>query len=126
MEHRLGQVHETILYRVAQEALTNVAKHANARHVWVTLRPTDGGVELEVRDDGVGFDHGVVADLAREGHFGLIGMRERLEMAGGRWEVARAPEGGTLVRSFLPDSGKVGDALPEFPKEVKSVPVPAD
>src|SRR5204862_2528872 len=82
LDHRLDITEETLLYRVAQEALTNVAKHAGATHAWVLLREGDGHVELEIRDDGVGFDPTRTGDLAKEGHFGLIGMRERVEMAG--------------------------------------------
>jgi PAS domain S-box-containing protein len=123
---RLGPVHETILYRVAQEALTNIARHAGARHAWVELRSTNDGVELEVRDDGVGFDHSHVAELAREGHFGLIGMRERVEMAGGTWELARAPEGGTLIRALLPNGHVPEHSRPLRREEVKAVPVSAD
>jgi PAS domain S-box-containing protein len=102
LDHRLDSTHETVLYRVAQEALTNAIKHARADHAWVSLRSVKDLVELEVRDDGVGFDPSQVADLAREGHFGLIGMRERVEMAGGRWEVASAPGFGTVVRALFP------------------------
>jgi len=103
---RLDSTQETVLYRVAQEALTNVAKHARAGHAWVTLQPVDGDVELQIRDDGVGFDPADVADLSRDGHFGLIGMRERVEMAGGRWDLASTPGVGTVVRAVFPNAAR--------------------
>src|SRR5213593_4582262 len=104
LEHRLDPTHETLLYRVAQEALTNVAKHASASHAWVTLRSLPGRVELVIRDDGVGFDPARIGEQVSSGHFGLIGMRERVEMAGGRWEISSGIYGGTAVRATLPHS----------------------
>jgi len=71
-----------VAYRVAQEALANVVKHAKAGQAWVILQENDGHVALLVRDDGVGFESAAMADSARNGHFGLVGMRERVEMAG--------------------------------------------
>ncbi|HYU57770.1 MAG TPA: PAS domain-containing sensor histidine kinase, partial [Actinomycetota bacterium] len=102
LDTRLSLAQEVILYRVAQEALTNVAKHARASHVWVSLGESDGRVTLLVRDDGVGFDPSRVAESTRNGHFGLLGMRERVEMAGGTWAVAAGPDGGTLVSADVP------------------------
>jgi signal transduction histidine kinase len=93
---------ETIIYRVSQEALTNVARHANARHVQVRL--LDGGdtVELQVHDDGRGFDLAEQRAFARRGHFGLLGMRERVEGVGGTWTLRSTPGGGTTVCATLP------------------------
>lgn len=99
---RIDPAHEVILYRVAQEAMANVVRHARATHAWVTLRECDGRVMLEVRDDGVGFDSSEVSDLSRDGHFGLLGMRERVELAGGSWHLSAVPGAGTLVRADLP------------------------
>jgi PAS domain S-box-containing protein len=104
LDARLDPTNETVLYRVAQEALTNVAKHARAGQAWVNLRSANGQVELEIRDDGVGFDQGQIASMVREGHFGLIGMRERVEMAGGSWELISEPGTGTTVRARLPQT----------------------
>ena len=70
----------TACYRIAQEALTNVARHARAKNVWVELRWGGREIQLDVRDDGAGFDAGA-------GGLGLVGMRERAEMLGGRVEV---------------------------------------
>jgi signal transduction histidine kinase len=99
---RLDPEVETVLYRVVQEALTNVAKHAEAKHVWVDLRVDDGKVDLQVRDDGVGFDATRVSGLVGAGHFGLAGMRERVEMAGGSHRLRSEPGDGTSIRVRLP------------------------
>ena len=99
---RLEPEVETVLYRVAQEALANVAKHAKAQRVWVFLRADDDRVEMHVRDDGVGFDTVKVGGLVGSGHFGLAGMRERVEMAGGTYGLVSAPGSGTLIRVRLP------------------------
>ena len=102
LQQRLDPAQETVLFRVAQEALTNVARHAAARHAWVTLRAVGADAELTVRDDGVGFDIREIRRLAESGHFGLISMRERVETAGGTWELASTPGEGTMVRVRLP------------------------
>ena len=88
---------EDALYRLTQEALTNALKHARATRADVTLRERDGSVELVVRDDGEGF-----ATAEPAGGFGVVGMRERAELLGGRLEIASAPGEGTTVRAVLP------------------------
>jgi signal transduction histidine kinase len=93
---------ETVLYRVVQEALTNVAKHAHAGHVWVYLRVDDDRVDMQVHDDGIGFDATRVNGLVADGHFGLAGMRERVEIAGGTHRLLSAPGDGTTIRVRLP------------------------
>jgi signal transduction histidine kinase len=93
---------ETVLYRVVQEALTNVAKHAHAGHVWVYLRVDDDRVDMQVHDDGIGFDASRVNGLVSDGHFGLAGMRERVEIAGGTHRLLSAPGDGTTIRVRLP------------------------
>jgi PAS domain S-box-containing protein len=98
---RLAPAQEIILYRVAQEAVANVLKHAHAEHAWLTLQERPDEVLLEIRDDGVGFDPAIVGG-ARNGHFGILGMRERVEMAGGTWEIDSAAGGGTSIRAALP------------------------
>jgi signal transduction histidine kinase len=89
---------ETTVYRIVQEALTNVAKHAAAERVVVAVRDTNGVVTVQVRDDGRGFD-----PLAEHDGFGLRGMRERVEAAGGRLDVA-GDTGGTSLVALLPRS----------------------
>jgi PAS domain S-box-containing protein len=98
---RLAPAQEIILYRVAQEAVANVLKHAQAEHAWLTLQERAGQVLMEIRDDGVGFDPLRIPD-GRNGHFGILGMRERVEMAGGSWSVESAAGGGTIIRASLP------------------------
>ena len=88
---------ETVLYRVVQESLNNAAKHARASQVSVGLAADDGVVRLAVRDDGAGFDPALARRLVQEGHFGLAGMRERVEMVGGRLRIDSAPGHGTTV-----------------------------
>jgi signal transduction histidine kinase len=99
---RLEPEIETVLYRVAQEALANVAKHAKASHVWVFLRADDERADMQIRDDGIGFDPVRVGGLVGSGHFGLAGMRERVEMAGGTYGLVSALGSGTLIRVRLP------------------------
>jgi signal transduction histidine kinase len=100
---RLAQELETILYRITQESLNNVAKHARASHVSVTVdRLDDGTARLRVHDDGVGFEAGDAARLLREGHFGLAGMRERASLVGGSLEVRSVPGQGATVEARLP------------------------
>ena len=100
-----------ILYRIAQETLTNARKHSQADHVRVRLSESDGGVAMEIVDDGVGFEpmQGVVA---APGHMGLAAIRERAETAGGRCELHSLPGQGTTLDVWLP----LPDA-PEAPTE---------
>jgi PAS domain S-box-containing protein len=99
---------ETVLYRVAQEALANVVRHAHARNATVSLRIEDGSVVLEVRDDGLGFEAEGPGRLGSGEHVGLGIMRERVEMAGGRWLLQSMVGSGTTVRATIPLHGDVG------------------
>ena len=99
---RLDPAHEVILYRVAQEAMTNVIKHARATRAWVSIHEIDGRVELRVRDDGIGFDPSAISVSPMNGHFGLLAMRERVEMAGGTWHVTSGHADGTIIGAELP------------------------
>jgi signal transduction histidine kinase len=85
---------EQCVYRVAQEALTNVARHAEARALQVVLACENGCLLLTIADDGRGFDPSSVNGA----HFGLQGLRERAELIGGRLEVESRPQQGTTVR----------------------------
>ncbi|HST41448.1 MAG TPA: GAF domain-containing protein [Conexibacter sp.] len=96
-ERRPAAAVENTLYRLVQEALTNAVKHADASRVEVTLREADGTIEVTVADDGCGFDPGAAAD-----GFGLLGMRERVTLAGGRLVVESSADGGTTVRASIP------------------------
>lgn len=86
--------------RCVSEGLANVARHARAAHVGVTLAARDGSALVEVHDDGVGFDPRAVAEQA--GHYGLVGLRERARLAGGTLEIESAPGAGTTLRLRLP------------------------
>jgi signal transduction histidine kinase len=96
---RLAPQVETVLYRVAQEALTNVVRHAHAAEASIVVTVSRGSVQLVVEDDGVGFDPGALAPAER---IGLIGMRERLELLGGSLRLESAPGGGCSVHGRLP------------------------
>jgi signal transduction histidine kinase len=102
VEHRPAPEVETIVYRVTQEALTNVSKHAQARHVWIRLAVEEHNVDLSIRDDGIGFDPARAAQLLKDGHYGLAGMRERVELGGGRLDLESRPGEGTTIEVALP------------------------
>lgn len=97
----LTETAQTVVLRIAQEALQNVRKHADATSVEVTTRLEEPDWVLEVRDDGHGFDTGAVAARGRR-NFGLGFMRERAELIGARFEVHSRPEAGTVVRLAVP------------------------
>jgi signal transduction histidine kinase len=86
---------EQCIYRVAQEAVTNVAKHAKAKTLTVNLESTEGKVTLTVHDDGVGFD---VEKRDKANHYGLEGMQERAQLVGGELTVTSKPGEGTTVK----------------------------
>lgn len=87
------------LFRIAQEALRNVARHANARRVAVSLRGEEGGIALVVRDDGKGFTDSVVDGKAS---LGLVSMRERVRLVGGKVNIVGRPSEGTSVEAWVP------------------------
>lgn len=95
----LGKVTATAIYRMLQESLTNVARHAQAQHVHVELLVTAGEVVLRVEDDGRGITDG---DRLKTRSFGLKGLRERAHYLGGSAEIAPAPTGGTRVSVRVP------------------------
>jgi signal transduction histidine kinase len=88
-----------ILYRLAQEALTNVRRHARAFLVEVSLEERGGGFALRVRDDGAGFS---IEQRGEPGHLGLVAMRERAELFGGWCRIQSAPGAGTTVEVWVP------------------------
>jgi len=96
----------TVLFRVAQEALTNVARHAHASRVEINIQKLPAGVCMKIKDDGKSFKVQRIL-LARGGNrLGLLGMRERLEMVGGQFDVESAPGKGTTIIGHIP-TGKV-------------------
>jgi signal transduction histidine kinase len=90
--------HETAIYRIVQEALTNIVKHAKASSVSIIVMPSGETVRLVVEDDGDGFDPSAV----RKGALGLVGIRERVAILGGRFELESAPGDGTTIVVELP------------------------
>ena len=86
--------------RIVSEALTNVARHAQAAHAWIQVEETEAQLCLEVRDDGGGFDPKAV----EAGHYGLLGMRERARIVGGTLDVVSEMGGGATIKVCLPSS----------------------
>jgi PAS domain S-box-containing protein len=109
LDNRLAPDAETTLYRIAQEALTNVAKHARATHVEVILERRDDHVLLIIEDDGAGFDPDMQAG-ARNG-FGLLGMQERAALVGATLQLESAPGKGTTILVRMAASA-AGDLVP--------------
>src|SRR3989442_8198774 len=100
LPERLPEEIETAVYRIIQEALTNVARHAHAKRVWVGLTGRGDELRLEVRDDGVGLpaDNGA----SRPSGIGLIGIRERVRALGGTVSLFSGPGGGACLRARVP------------------------
>ena len=107
-QDRLEEAVETAVYRLVQEALTNVAKHAEARAISVSVRESGGEITIEVRDDGKGFD-----TASRVQGFGLAGMRERVDLADGTLDIQSAP-GATVLTACLPASRRERKGAAEF------------
>jgi len=102
-QKRLDPAVETACFRIVQEAMTNVMRHAAARRLAVALGVVEGELVLSVRDDGHGFDPAAAAERAARGESaGLSGMEERAQLAGGRLEIHAAPGRGTEVRAVFP------------------------
>jgi signal transduction histidine kinase len=99
---KLDSTRRTVLFRVAQEALNNVARHAQATRVDVVIHKLQDCLCMKVQDDGKSFD--VERTLRANGgqRLGLLGMRERLEMVGGSFTIESAPGKGTLVEARIP------------------------
>lgn len=94
---------ELTVYRIIQEGLNNVVRHADERTVWLTVTFAPNGLALCVRDDGHGFEPPInPADLAHQGHFGLMGIRERALLFGGQMTVHSRLGQGTTLEVFLP------------------------
>ena len=97
---RLRPAAELIVYRLVQEAITNITKYARARQVWVSMGSRDGQVQVVVRDDGAGFDARAKPNSA----YGLVGMRFRVEAEGGTLVLESSPGRGTRIQANLPES----------------------
>jgi len=111
---KLDTDRRTVLYRVAQEALTNVARHAHASHVLVSIEGLQDRISMKVNDNGRSFHVQKVLQARGGKRLGLLGMRERVEMLGGHFHVSSTPGKGTTVTAQIPASrpGRVnGGAL---------------
>lgn len=93
----------TVLFRIAQEALTNVARHAQASQAELSIQNPGGGICMEVTDNGCGFAVEGKSSAQKNNRLGLLGMRERVEMIGGTFCVESSPGNGTTIRVEIPD-----------------------
>jgi signal transduction histidine kinase len=100
----LTQLVEDNLLRIGQEAINNAVKHGQAQRIFVNLVFDSRQVQLKVRDDGCGFDSQTIRDRASD-HFGLIGMRERVEQIGGSLSIQSSKGAGTEVAVDVPIAG---------------------
>ncbi|MDA0769602.1 MAG: histidine kinase [Chloroflexi bacterium] len=111
-ELTLAPVTEVTVFRVVQECLNNIQKHAKASHVGVSLQVMDAGMELRIKDDGRGFDKNrVVYGTVESGH-GLLNMQERAELLGGSFSVQTSPGRGCQVNMYIPSMGVEVGAYP--------------
>lgn len=95
-------------YRISQEALTNVMRHTQAQHLWLRLQRRNGDLQLEVEDDGVGFDPAQA--LSGAGTMGLASMEERATLVGGHLEIMSSPGKGCLIRAIFPLTTDAGQS----------------
>jgi signal transduction histidine kinase len=98
---RMTKTTEAAMYRVAQEALNNVARHAKATRVHIRLWMSPGELHCRIRDDGVGFDPAALPRASKNA-LGIIGIRERLNVLGGSLEIQSAPQQGTELKIEVP------------------------
>lgn len=103
LQCRLPPATEMVFFRVVQEAISNIARHARAHQVQITIAPEEGGTVVQVSDDGVGFDVAEKFDPGRrQPSLGLFGMQERLAAVNGQLTIQSSPGKGTLLRIFVP------------------------
>jgi len=102
-EKRLSPEVEIAVFRIVQEAVTNIASHAQAESAYISLEFKEKSVSIQVEDDGIGFDFSQGFSSASVGHgAGLLGMRERAELLGGTLTINTEPGGGTRVSVEIP------------------------
>jgi signal transduction histidine kinase len=103
VDHRLDLGRQGVLFYIVEEAVNNARKHAQAEHIWVRLKVDDRTLNVEVQDDGVGFNVGAIdTHYERRGSLGLVNMRERAEMINGLVRIEAAENQGTRVSIFIP------------------------
>jgi signal transduction histidine kinase len=117
LDGRLPLAIEEVLYRIAQEALHNVVKHAGARQVRVEIGQTGQGVRLRIQDDGKGFDPAAVPD----GHLGLAGMRARADRIGARLGCQSEPGKGTTIEVVVPEAAVNGAGVVAGPASSSAI-----
>lgn len=100
LNRRFGNEIETTAYRIIQEALTNIARYARAKHVDVMVWADEETIELQIRDDGVGFDKSILKNKPNSS--GIAGMRERIKHLGGNFKIEAAPDQGVEIIAMLP------------------------
>ena len=122
---QLDTAKRTVLFRVAQEALNNVARHAHASRVEVSIQKLPGCICMKIKDDGKSFQVQHVLHAKGNKHLGLLGMRERLEMIGGSFGVESAPGKGTTIQAQIPLTngrarGRTKNSLRDFAEANKT------
>jgi len=94
----ISDAQSTCIYRVVQEALTNCARHANAKNVAVSVRTAKESILVVIRDDGIGFK----PSTSKRGGIGLLGIKERVQALHGKFHISSAPRKGTTIQVQLP------------------------
>jgi signal transduction histidine kinase len=104
---------QSVVFYIAEEAVTNARKHAKAAHVWVHLRPYNKEIALlEIQDDGIGFDVAAVTRAYdQRGSLGMVNLRERTELVNGVLNIQSAPGKGTRVQVYIPLTEEAADRL---------------
>jgi signal transduction histidine kinase len=113
---RLADETETHLFRIAQEALTNIARHSGATHVWMEIADNRGAVHFAVRDNGRGL---TIPEVRRSPSLGMVGMRARARKAGGELKVATPPGGGLIIDVTVPVVYAEDDSVQETPNPAR-------
>lgn len=101
----LGNEFSITIFRIVQEALTNIQKHAQAQHATVDVMLDGDSIQIAIRDDGIGYEGAVTGPSSEGSHLGLLGMRERARMLGGRFAISGGSGSGTLIEANLPLAG---------------------
>jgi signal transduction histidine kinase len=112
----------TVLYRIAQEALTNVARHAQASHALLCIQNPNGGIRMEITDNGCGFAVEGKSSAKKNNRLGLLGMRERIEMIGGTFYVESTPGEGATIRVEIPAASDRAPAPSQEPSSDRPSP----
>lgn len=109
VDRLLSKDQQGMVFYIIEEALSNARKHAHAKNIWVRLRMERDGFLAAVEDDGVGFDVSILkAGYDERGSLGMLNMRERAELAGGKWEITSTPGKGTRVTLWVPLKERYG------------------